>query len=363
MNARRIAMMSVFLALAGIALYAGYRYQHRAPAAGAEAESGEPPVQPVAKVAVVPIKEGSVDVTTTAYGTVEAAPGATQTFSVPFESRVTRVIVVAGQTLKSEDPLVELEPSPDALLQLNQARQQRDAARNQQDLAQQRLEMKLTTRQDVLQAEQALAAAELNVRSMEGRGIDGKKTIHADAQGIVSRVAVQPGQIVPAGAALVETIGQNQIVVRLGVESEDATRLRDGQDVRIEPVNSAAAVFGGRILRVTRQVDPQTRLVSVYVTPEEDAHVLLDEYVRGRIIVASERGLVVPSQAVLPEDAASVLYTVANGHAVKHEVKLGPEDNGQVIVTGESLQAGQPVVTVGNSQLEEGMAVALESAP
>ena len=295
MNARRIGITIVLLVIVGIALYAGYRYLHRPATAGAEAESGEPEVQPVAKVAVVLIKEGSVDVTTTAFGTVVAAPGEVQTFSVPFESRVTRAIVVAGQTVKAEEPLVEVEPSPDTLLQLNQARQQRDAARNQQDLAKQRLEMKLTTRQDVLQAAQALAAAELSVRSMESRGIDGKKIIHADAQGIVSRMDVQQGQIVPAGTALVETIGQNQIAVRLGVESEAANRLSVGQDVRIEPVNGAGAAFGGRIRRVTRQVDPADSTGEHLRSPRGGAQLLLNEYVRGRIILATQRGLARPA--------------------------------------------------------------------
>lgn len=363
MKARRVGITFGLLAAVGIAFCVVYGYLHHRPTAGMRAESGEPGVRPVAKVEVVPIKEGTIDVTTTAFGTVEAALGETETFSVPFESRVTRVLVVDGQQVKAGDPLLELEPSPDTLLQLNEARQQRDTARNQRDMAKQRLEMKLATRQDLLQAEQTLSAAEITVRSMEDRGIDGSKILRADAHGIVSRVDVQQGQIVPTGAALVETIGQNQIVVRLGVESEDANRLHLGQDVRVEPVNDNVGAFLGKILRVTREVDPQTRLVSIYVTPAADAQLLLNEYVRGIIVIESRHGLIVPSEAVLPGDGAGILYTVTDGHAVKHEVKLGPESNGQVCITDKSLQIGQPVVTVGNSQLEEGMAVELGSHP
>jgi membrane fusion protein, multidrug efflux system len=362
-NAKRIGTAFGVLCLAGIAGYVGTRVLFSPPSPGTPAESGGLTVGPVARVEVVPIREGTVDVVTTAIGTVEAALGETETFSVPFESRITRVRVVDGQPVEAGEVLVELEPSPDAVLQVRQARQERDAARNQLDLAKQRMEMKLLTRQDLLQAEQALSAAELSVRSMEERGMNGEKTLRADAQGIVSRVDVQQGQVVPGGSALVETIGQNQIMVRLGVESEDANRLQVGQEVLLEPVYADAERFGGKIFRMTREVNPQTRLVSVYVTPEAGAPLLLNEFVRGRMIIESQRGLVVPSEAVLPGDGAPVLFTVADGHAVKHEVELGPEGDGQVVVIGPSLRVGEPVVTAGNSELEVGMAVNVEPHP
>ena len=359
MNGRRVVIKLVFLVLAGLACYAGYRYLHHPPTGGSEAE-GEPKIQPVARVQVVPIKQGAVDITTTAYGTVEAAVGDTETFSVPFESRVKRVLVVGGQEVKQDEPLIEVEPSPDAMLQLDQARQQRDAAKNQLDLAKQRLELKLATRQDALAAQQTFEAADLNVHSLQSRGIDGTKTLRAGDQGVVGRVDVQQGQIVPAGTAMLETIGQNQIVVRLGVGSADAAQLHAGQDVRIEPVNGLAQAIDGKILSVTQEVNQQTRLVNVYVVPARGAHLLLNSYVRGKITLSQPSGLVVPAQSVMPEEGKQVMFTVSDGHAVKHDVQLGPEGDGQVLVSGADLQAGQQVVTVGNSQLEDGMTVETE---
>jgi len=134
-------------------------------------------------------------------------------------------------------------------------------------------------------------------------------------------------------------------------------RLQPGMAVGIRPVNDPQAAFGGKVRRLGRAVNPETRLVSVFVTPDAGAHLLLNQYVSGVISVASRRALVAPPAAVLPEGEASVLYTVEDGHAVRHEVKVGLRNDGQVELSCAGLRAGQMAVVAGNSELEDGMAV------
>ncbi len=177
------AMLAV-LTLAAVAA-GGLDFQaHQQDAAvAAPAEEQGASDAPVAAVQVAPLRMETVQDTLTALGTVEAAPGETQTFSVPFESRVEGVLAVSGQSVAARQALVEVEPSPDTQLQMDQARQERDAAKGRLEVVQQRQGMKLATRQDVLQAEQALQAAELRVSSLEKRGIDGKRVLQASGGG------------------------------------------------------------------------------------------------------------------------------------------------------------------------------------
>ena len=356
-SGRTVLVLLLMAAAAAAGWFAHREYAPQNEAAAPAAEAEGPEVPPVARVRVVPLQVEAIDETLAALGTVEAAPGETQTLSVPFESRVSRVLVVSGQSVEADEALIEVEPSPDTVLGADQARQERDAAKGQLAVAQQRQEMKLSTRQEVLLAEQALEAAELRLASLEKRGIDGKRALHAAAAGIVSQIDVQPGQIVPAGGPLLETIGEDQIAVRLGIESTDAGRVQPGMSVKIQPVNDAEAAFAGRVRRVSREVSPETRLISVIVTPAPGARLLLNQYVRGVVAVATRQGLVAPPAAVLPEGDASVLYTVQDGQAVRHEVKVGLQNAQQVELVGADLQAGQMAVVVGNSELEDGMAV------
>lgn len=313
---------------------------------------------PVAAVATVPLKRDQIKAVQVAYGTVMASPSETHTFSVPYESRVKTIFITAGQVIRTNMPLIEVEPSPDTRLQLDQARNDRDTARKSFQLVQQRLDLKLATRQDQLQAQQQLAAAELRLRSLESRGIENSQTLRADVPGVVNDITVQPGQIVAAGAPLLNTIGENQIIVRLGLEGEDVRRLHEDQTVELRAVNAPGVeTVLGKIRFIASRVNPQTRLVDVFVAPDSAAHFVLNEYVRGEIVLAAREAWVVPRAAVLPEDGQQILYTIEAGNAVKHAVTLGLENDGHVEVIANDLKTGDPVVIVGNSQLQPGMAV------
>jgi RND family efflux transporter MFP subunit len=323
---------------------------------------GEKEEPPVAKVQVAPLRMEKIDETVTAFGTVQAAAEEVQILNVQFECRVRRLHVVSGQSVEPDQALAEVEPSPDARFQREQARLDVESAKVLLGLARQRTEMKLATKQDLLQAEQVLASAELKLAAIEKRGGEGPVTVKAAAKGVVSKIDVQQGQIVLAGAALVETIGENQITVRLNAESGESGRVKAGQAVRIEPVDNRREFFQGQVRTVTQEINPLTRLVTLYVAPAAGASLLLNEYVRGRIVVASKEALVAPPAAALPgeEEDTWVLYTVQDGKAVKHEVKVGLTNDKQVELIAKDLKAGQQVVVVGNSQLSDGMAVEVE---
>ena len=181
---------------------------------------------------------------------------------------------------------------------------------------------------------------------------------------MVSRVDVQEGQIVAAGAPLLATIGQNQINVRLGIENEDLANLRVGQSVHLLPVNAPESqAVEGHIHLITREVNPQTRLADVFVALPPGARLLLNDFIEGKIQVAAGDVLVLPRSAVLPEEDRYVAYTVEKGHAVKHIVDVGMENDRQVQVLGGDLREGQEVVVQGNAELQDGMAVQVESGP
>jgi RND family efflux transporter MFP subunit len=346
---------AIYIIIALIAAIVFIAYQHFF-ASSPEAEKG-----PVAKVRVVTLKRSKIEETIVAYGTVVAAIGQTHTFSVPFESQVHQVLVTAGEAVDVNTPLVEILPSPDSRLRLAEAISGRETAKNNLELVKQRLEMKLATRQDLVAAMQSYEAAELNLKSMEEQGIDKNKTILASSKGLVSQISVEQGQIVPASTPMIATIGEDQISVILGVEMEDIGLLQTGQDVQLYQVNAVGKkMISGKIGLITHRVNPQTRMVDVFVIPQSGANLLLNQYIEANIVVKTDEGFVVPRSAVLPEDGNYVLYTVENEHAVKHIVNIGLKNSEQVEVFSDQLQDGQQVVVSGNYELENDMSVNVE---
>ena len=314
--------------------------------------------EPVGKVRVVPLNRGKIQEELTAYGTVVAAVGKTRTFSVPFESQIQEVMVAAGQPVDVNTPMIRLSSSPDARLQLAQARVERDSTQSRLELTREQVDLKLATRQDLAAAQQQFDAAQLNMTSLEEKGIESGKIIRAESAGMVSKIDIEQGQIVPAGSAMIEIIGHDQISVRLGVESENIALLKAGQEVHLFRIHTPGMKrLEGKINLVTHRVNPRTRMVDVFVTPEADGDLLLNEYIEARIPIHSARGFLIPKSALLPEQDSFVVFTVHADRAEKHTVQVGLENPDQVEVFGDTLREGQWVVVEGNYELAENMAV------
>ena len=203
--------------------------------AGANEEKKE---GPTALVEVAALTRKTIAEKLTAYGSVIAQPGKTHSFTVGFETRVRHVLVAPGQLVHEGDPLVEVEGSPAAQLQLQQARNAAESATRDLKQAQERFNLKLATNQDISTAEKAAREAQTQLTALQSAGAGGDNRIKSTLTAVVSKVNAQDGQIVPVGNPLVELVAEEEIEVKLGVEAEDLSALKVDQPIRIFPVNN-----------------------------------------------------------------------------------------------------------------------------
>jgi RND family efflux transporter MFP subunit len=314
--------------------------------------------KPIAQVQTIKLQKSEISETLTVYGTVLPWPDKLQTISVPYTSRVQKLEVNEGQLVQQGDMLLTLNPGEDAVLQLEQARKELNAALREQQLLQERVRLKLATQQDLVTAQLRAEQAQLMNNNLIHRGINQNQQIKAEHAGIIHLVSVQEGQIVPAGSPLLQLVDQNQWVVRLGVEPEDLERIQLKQEVLITPVNKTLTEpVKGRIEIITHQIDPVTRLLNVFVRPALNQQLLINDFVQARIIVASANTLLAPRQALLPDGNAYSLFTIEKNHAVKHQVQVGLENDTQIEVIASDLKEQDDIVVLGNYELEDGMAV------
>ncbi len=318
---------------------------------------------PVASVKASPVRKDTISETVVAYGTVVPSPGKVKTLSISYESQIRAVYVTQGQEVFQGDRLLEIGPSPDTILNLETAINNYEVVKERFRQTKERIKLKLATNQELLQVEQVLQQAKLQLKSLEKRGIAKKvTTVYAHTNGVVARLLVREGAIVPAGSPLMEMVAQDAVEVRLAVEPEDAHLIGPGQKVSMTPVNRPRQKgVTGKIRAVSRSINPSTRLLDVFVTVPSPPPLMLNEYVRGKIIVISKQALLVPRSAVLPEGGHFVLFTVKDGLARKHLVATGLETTGQIEITGDHISAGDMVVTLGNYELKDGMKVKVEA--
>lgn len=320
---------------------------------GSNGGSADVEPEPVAQVHVVVARQDTLAETLTAYGKVIPAPGSVQSFAVPFECVVLQVLVSPGQRVEQGGILVRVALSPEMSLAANKAR---DALASQQtvyDGTAQRYAMGLATKDDRAQQEQALKNAKAEVEQYQAWMRDSRLIV--PASGLVREVMVTEGALVPAGSPLVSVALPHRFEVRLGIEPEDVAMLRVGQPVGLSPVDgSGRTPLQGRIRSVGQQVSPATRLVDVLVAPPEGTDgLLLNQFVRGKIIVYAERGLVVPRAALLPSEDHFTLFTVRRGRAVRHDVVVGAENDSLAQVDGGTFSAGDSVIVLGNYELND----------
>ncbi len=225
----------------------------------------------------------------------------------------------------------------------------------------QRFGIHLATNQELGQSQQNLQLAKLRLDSLQKQGAGGAEELKAS--GLVAKVDVQDGQVVPAGSPLLEVAAADKLQARLGVEPTVAAAVHIGDVILIRPTNSDAPAVRGKVMLIAQRINPDTRLCDVSVSLPSGAAIPLDASVSGELTVAAADGLVVPRSAVLPGDDGYSLFTVDHDKAIQHNVTLGVRNDDSVEITGDGLAAGQAVVILGNLELQDGMTVKPADAP
>ena len=312
------------------------------------------------------MQTGYLDGGITAFGSVVPQPGASQTLSVAYESRVLSIAVREGEIVAAGTPLLTLSGSPDAQLALEQSRIDAKAAEVQLAQTRNRHDLKLADNGQLAQSQQAFESAKAKASSLTARNMGASHTLKAMAPGVVVKLSVQAGAVVAPGASLLELADTTRLEVRLGVEPQAATGLRPGSLVMVEPVEGGTKKpTQARLRTVSPAINPATRLRDAYLTLPQGHPFLLGQFIHGTLTANREGpgSLIVPYAAVLPNGRHHLLFTVRKGHAVRHEVTVLRQEGDRVQVVGADLDASEPVVVMGNYELQDGMAVRMEPTP
>ena len=342
------------LLLAVVALGGWYWLRHHG------ADEAAEKAKPAARVELAPLKRQVISQTLDVFGVVASAPSGEQVIAAPFDCIVRRIHVSSGATVAAGDLLIEVDPSPEAKLQLDSARGLFALAGKALTATQERYDLKLANSQDLLTAQQAEQDTRLKVTSLETRGLGGDGRFTAVAPGVVGKLELAAGSLVPAGTALASVSTNRGLEARLGVEAADLASIRPGQTVVLQSANRTAAPSVESSVRlVGGAIDPTTGAAEVRVPVPAGAPLLVGEHVKASIAILQREGLVVARSAVLPDNDRQVIFTVKDGRAVRHEVKVGIASGDLVEVLGDELHQGDAVVTLGNYVLSDGMAVQL----
>ncbi len=314
---------------------------------GGDAEAS-PEVAAVIGAETALAESGAFTETVGAIGTVEARAGRLAVLSAPVATRVSAVMVSAGQHVAKGDVLLEFEKTSIAA-EAQSADASLVTAQQAYDRAQRMVNEGIAARRDLETASADLARAKAAVAA--ARRTADLATLRAPLSGVVTRMNATLGASVDPSQALVEIADPTEVDIVLSLPPADAARVRPGVKVLLHTGAGpdGEALGEAAVVDVSGIVDSATHSVAVRARSGRLVRTLrIGETLFGEVVLATRpRAITVPAQAIVPEgDGFKVFVVDSAGFAHARYVTIGGRNGGTVEVI-RGLTAGERVVTYG----------------
>lgn len=266
--------------------------------------------------------------------------------------QVTALRVEEGDWVDRDAVLLEIDPREQELL-VEEARVKAETARlelaRMEDMAERGLETERALEEarqnaDVTRANHELARVRL-----------GEHYVRAPFAGRVTVRHVELGQTIEAGAATVSVADVDPMQVRLFLPERVVRRLAVGQPVEVRCDVDEDAAFAAEVERIAPVVDAATSTVKVTLRVDDPAaRDRTGSFVRARVTTdVHQQVTAVPRKALVSEAGATFLFVAEADSVRRVEVDTGYTD-GEWIEIPSGVEAGQPVVVVGQGGLRHG---------
>ena len=330
---------------------------------GKHRASGETPAEAAAPVATIKSelpRVQSVAETLAAVGDVNA--GQASGLSFPRAGQVTALSVVVGDKFAKGAALASLAPDPAVKQAYQAAVDAVGLAQREWDRQKQLLASHLATQSQADAAEKALRDAQGALKALDEQGGGrGTSQLVAPFDGVVTAVSAMQGDRIQAGAPVLQVGRADVLRVLIGIEPSDRARVHVGTRVTVWPVVGPAVESRPIDLALTEVqdvVDPKTQLVNAVATLARSVASPFAPGMKARaqLQVGAISAVAVPRNAVLTDEKGDYVFQVAAGKA--HRVAVTKKlDNGTLEAIDGLQDMKLPVVTEGNYELEDGMAV------
>jgi len=339
-------------------LYIGLFIVLAAPLAPADTHAQTASPQSVtALVKTAPVSERRVAESLSVYGTVEPVPRENLTLAATRDSIIAGVAVNSGERVRKGQLLITLAPTPQSRAAWTQAKSGLAYAQTSLRRTRSLYKEHLATRDQLAAAEKALGDAQATLAVAQQAGGGGPLPMRASADAVVTSVMVNTGERVAANSALLTLAADGGLQVRFGIAPEHAAAVHAGLPVTLASVFNPQVIAASKVAGVGGMLDSNTGLVDVFVPlPHKARGFLPGAAVQGQITLTSTHGLAVPRSAVLRDAQGAYVFIVTQHKANRVNVKISADDGTWIAVSGD-LKAGEPVVTLGNYELQDGMAV------
>ncbi len=294
---------------------------------------------------------------------VEALGTARANESMDVTSKVSNVVTAVrfgeGQQVRKGDVLVELD-SEQARADLAVANAALTESTSQLKRSRELYATRVLSDQQIEQIEATHQANLARVAAARAHLAD--TVIRATFSGRVGLRRVSVGSLIAPGAVITTLDDTSTIKLDFTVPETAVAAMRPGLELEATSVAYPGKTFRGKVLSVDSRVDPDTRSVTVRgLVPNTGGELKPGMFLNVRLARGEADLLVVPEEALLPEQGDVFVYVVKDGKATKRRIQTGQRRVGSVQVTA-GLAPGEMVVTEGTQKLRDGASVKVQQA-
>jgi RND family efflux transporter MFP subunit len=326
-------------------------------------------VEEARPVRVVKVAAGSVEGGAEFSGEVRARVESRLGFRVG--GKIVSRKVDVGTPVRRGQVLMQLDPRDLELAQaqanaaLKAAESNRDLARAElkryQDLREKNFvsQAVLDSKETAFKAAQASydqAVAALRNQSNQA----GYAVLVADADGVVTGVDAEVGQVVAAGTPVVRVaqLGEKEVVI--GIPEDRVDAIKQAVEARVRTWARPEQVIPGKLRELSPVADPATRTYAARIAipkAPEDVRLGMTAYVAFSE-KSTDNAIRLPLNALFKDKSGTAVWVVENGAVKLVPVQLAGTAGNEVLVAG-GIEPGQTVVTAGVNQLKPGQKVRL----
>jgi len=187
--------------------------------------------------------------------------------------------------------------------------------------------------------------------------------IKAPFKGLIVRRDREPGDVVVPGSSIFLLISTQELWIRAWIDETDMAKLSPDQPARIVFRSEPGRPYPGKVVRLGRETDRETRqfVVDVEVTSLPTNWSVGQ---RAEVYIQSAKktdALLVPARLLLRDKAGVGLYVLSDGKASWRSLKTGLRGIETVEVLEGLTQGDTAITAVGTQEVREGKRVKLVS--
>ena len=209
----------------------------------------------------------------------------------------------------------------------------------------------------------AVATARANVANAESQLALARRSlsyalVFSPIDGFVAERNADLGEYVSPTAKVATIVRINPLRVRIDIPEQAIPEVSVGQSVSVTTSAWPDKNFSGRVARISPNVTPTSRTLTVEAEIENSSGVLKPgQFATVRILQArAQPAVLVPLRAVRTDSGVSRVFVIKDGRAQERQVQLGQAE-GDLVEIKSGVAADEAVATSNIEQLSDGITV------